>query len=157
MKETKYLVMDVDGTLTDGKIYLGSQGEVCKAFHVKDGYGIHNLLIPAGITPVIITGRTSDIVINRSREIGITEIYQGVSDKVEAMKSFVSDLSMVAYIGDDMNDYSCMEAVKNAGGIVGCPQDAVETVKKISDYVSEHKGGEGAIRDFIEWLLSNVH
>ena len=157
MRETKYLVMDVDGTLTDGKIYMGSQGEVCKAFHVKDGYGIHNLLIPAGIIPVIITGRSSDIVINRSREIGITEVYQGVSDKVEAMKSVVSDLSMVAYIGDDMNDYSCMEAVKNAGGFVGCPQDAVETVKKISDYVSEHKGGEGAVRDFIEWLLSNVH
>ncbi len=157
MKETKYLVMDVDGTLTDGKIYMGSQGEVCKAFHVKDGYGIHNLLIPAGITPVIITGRTSDIVINRSREIGITEIYQGVSDKVKAMKSVVSDLSMVAYIGDDMNDYSCMEAVKNAGGIVGCPQDAVDAVKRISDYVSEYKGGEGAVRDFIEWLLSNVH
>ena len=64
-KKIKYLVMDVDGTLTDGKIYMGANGEVMKAFDIKDGYGIHDILIPAGIIPVIITGRTSKIVENR--------------------------------------------------------------------------------------------
>ena len=73
--------MDVDGTLTDGKIYTGSNGEVMKAFNIKDGYGIHDILIPNGITPVIITGRTSTIVENRCKELGISDLYQGVKTK----------------------------------------------------------------------------
>lgn len=81
MKTIKYLVMDVDGTLTDGKVYIGNNGEICKAFCIKDGYGIRNLLIPSGIIPIIITGRESAIVFNRCRELGITRIYQGISDK----------------------------------------------------------------------------
>ena len=82
MKKIKYLVMDVDGTLTDGKIYMGINGELCKAFNIKDGCGIHDLLIPAGIIPIIMTGRKSEIVLNRCKEIGITRIYQGIVNKV---------------------------------------------------------------------------
>lgn len=148
----KYLVMDVDGTLTDGKIYIAPSGEAMKAFNIKDGYGIHDILIPSGIVPVIITGRTSDIVLNRCRELGITEIYQGVKDKVEKLKSLVGDFREVAYIGDDLNDLACMETVKNAGGLVGCPTDAVEKVKSIANFVAIHNGGEGAVRDFVEWI-----
>ncbi len=84
-KNIKYLVMDVDGTLTDGKIYMGNSGEVMKAFSVKDGCGIHDILIPSGITPVIITGRKSDIVLNRCNEIGINEVYQGISNKIDKL------------------------------------------------------------------------
>lgn len=149
----KYLVMDVDGTLTDGKIYMGQNGELCKAFNIKDGCGIHDIAIPKGIIPVIITGRKSDIVLNRSSEIGIKEIYQGVMNKIEKLLSITMDLSQVAYIGDDVNDLSCMKSVKAAGGIVGCPADAVKAVKEIADYVAEHNGGDGAVRDFIEWLV----
>ena len=81
----KMLVMDVDGTLTDGKIYMGSDGEVFKAFDVKDGYAIAHLH-EVGIIPVIITGRKSKIVENRAKELNIKEVYQGVSDKVEKLK-----------------------------------------------------------------------
>lgn len=149
----KYLVMDVDGTLTDGKIYMGNNGEVCKAFNIKDGCGIHDVLIPAGITPVIITGRSSDIVSNRCRELCIDRIYQGVHNKIEKLMTITEDLSEVAYIGDDINDLSCMIPVKEEKGLVGCPRDAVKKVLEIADFVADHNGGDGAVRDFIEWLV----
>lgn len=153
MKTVKYLIMDVDGTLTDGKIYIGNNGEVCKAFSIKDGYGIHDIAIPAGITPVIITGRTSEIVLNRCRELGIEKVFQGVSNKIEKLKEITSDLSDVAYIGDDLNDLSCMEHVKDAGGVVGCPRDAAKNVIRIAEFVSLYDGGNGAVREFIEWIV----
>lgn len=150
----KYFVMDIDGTLTDGKIYMGTSGELMKAFNIKDGCGIHDILIPAGITPVIITGRSSDVVLNRCKELGITEIYQGVKNKIEKLREVTIDLSNVAYIGDDINDLSCMEPIKATGGLVGCPFDAVDKVKKIADYIAPHAGGDGAVRDFIEWIIT---
>ena len=148
-----YLVMDVDGTLTDGKIYMGNNGELCKAFNIKDGCGIHDILLPTGIIPVIISGRKSDIVLNRCREIGIMEVYQGVSNKIDKLKEVVKDISRVAYIGDDINDLSCMLLVKESGGIVGCPADAVQQILKIADFISRKNGGNGAVRDFFEWLV----
>lgn len=151
--EIRLLVMDVDGTLTDGKIYMGISGELCKAFNVKDGYGIYYLAVPAGIIPVIITGRKSEIVLNRCKELGILEVHQGVSNKIEKLREITSDFSTVAYIGDDINDLSCMKLVKESGGIVGCPADADKRVKEISDFIAEHAGGDGAVRDFIEWIL----
>ena len=154
MGNIKYLIMDVDGTLTDGKIYMSPSGELMKAFNIKDGCGIHDLLLPAGIEPVIITGRTSDIVINRCKEIGIREIRQGVKNKISELRSLTDDLSSVAYIGDDINDLSCMEPVKKAGGLIGCPSDAVEAIRQIADYCASHKGGDGAVRVFIEWILT---
>ena len=153
MSKVKYLVMDVDGTLTDGKIYMGQNGEVMKAFNIKDGCGIHDIAIPSGMVPVIITGRKREIVLNRCKEIGIKEVHQRVENKIEKLKTIVDDLSTVAYIGDDINDLSCMQVVKSSGGLVGCPADAVSKVKKISDYVAKHNGGEGAIRDYIEWIV----
>lgn len=149
----KYLVMDVDGTLTDGKIYMGAHGEMMKVFNIKDGCGIHDIAIPGGIIPVIITGRTSEIVKKRCGELGIQQVYQGIKNKIEQLNSIADDLSQVAYIGDDINDLSCMIPVKEAGGVVGCPADAVERVKEISDFVALHNGGDGAVRDFIEWII----
>lgn len=149
----KYLVMDVDGTLTDGKIYMGAHGEMMKAFNIKDGCGIHDIAIPGGIIPVIITGRTSEIVKKRCGELAIQQVYQGIKNKIEQLNSIADDLSQVAYIGDDINDLSCMIPVKEAGGVVGCPADAVERVKEISDFVALHNGGDGAVRDFIEWII----
>ena len=149
----KYLVMDVDGTLTDGKIYMGAHGEMMKAFNIKDGCGIHDIAIPGGIIPVIITGRTSEIVKKRCGELGIQQVYQGIKNKIEQLNSIADDLSQVAYIGDDINDLSCMIPVKEAGGVVGCPADAVERVKEISDFVALHNGGDGAVRDFVEWII----
>ena len=155
----KYLVMDVDGTLTDGKIYMSNTGELMKAFNIKDGAGIHDILIPAGITPVIITGRSSDIVLNRCDELDITEVHQGVSNKIEKLIAVIGGkdkLNTVAYIGDDINDLSCMKPIKEAHGLVGCPADAVQKVKNIADYIAPHNGGDGAVRDFIEWLVDKA-
>ena len=153
MKNIKYLVMDVDGTVTDGKIYMGNEGEVMKAFSIRDGYGIHDIALKAGIIPVIITGRTSKAVLNRCNELGIVEIHQGISNKIEKLLSVTRNLSTVAYIGDDLNDLSCMISVKEAGGLVGCPRDAVEKIVELADFVSNHNGGNGAVRDFIEWII----
>ncbi len=151
----RLLVMDVDGTLTDGKIYIGSNGELFKAFSAKDGYGIHNIAASSGVTPVIITGRESEIVLKRCEEIGITKVYQGIDNKLEKLRAIAEKLSEVAYIGDDMNDFVCMKAVKEAGGMVGCPYDAVEKVKELVDFISTKNGGEGAVREFIDWLLES--
>lgn len=157
MDRIKYLVMDVDGTLTNGKIYMSPSGEAMKAFNIKDGCGIRDILIPSGIHPVIITARFSDIVLKRCKELEIELVYQGVRDKVEKLRSLTDDISTVAYIGDDINDLSCMQAVKGAGGVVGCPADAVEKVKDVADFIARHNGGEGAVRDFIEWIMSGVN
>ena len=153
----KYFVMDVDGTLTDGKIYMGNDGEMCKAFNVKDGYGIHDILIPKGIVPVIITGRSSLIVQRRCRELGVQDLFQGVKNKQSVLQKLLEESGFeykdVAYIGDDVNDLSCMKTVKEFGGIIGCPADAVDEVRVISDFISKKNGGDGAVREFIEWIL----
>ncbi len=161
MKSILYLVMDVDGTLTDGKIHMGNDGEVYKAFDIKDGCGIHDILIPAGIKPVIITGRTSKILVNRCGEIGITELYQNIKNKIEKLDEILRGTgycySNVAYIGDDINDLSCMKPVKAAGGLIGCPSDAVKAVKELADFVSTRNGGNGAVREFIEWIVEECN
>ncbi len=156
--DIKILVMDVDGTLTDGKIYMGEDGEVCKAFNIKDGYGIHDVLIPKGIIPVVITGRQSRIVEKRCAELGIVEIYQGVKDKGDILKRILQKyklkMSNVAYIGDDLNDMPCILQVKHAGGVVGCPLDAVKGVRDSSNFIATSAGGEGAVREMIEYILA---
>lgn len=159
----KFFVMDVDGTLTDGKIYMGNEGELMKAFDIKDGCGIHDILIPSGIIPVIITGRISKIVQNRCRELDINELHQGISDKCAELCNILMrysaysmsdyDLENVAYIGDDLNDLSVMQEIKHYGGIVGCPKDASKEVKNVADFISEHNGGNGAVREFIEHIM----
>lgn len=148
----KMLVLDVDGTLTDGKIYIGSQGELMKAFNVKDGLGIVKLQTQ-NIVPVIITGRISGIVEQRAKELGITEVHQGIEDKVKVLRQIADkyqyDLKELAYIGDDENDIESMKLC----GFVGCPRDAVDSVIQIADFVCKRNGGEGAVREFIDYLL----
>ena len=151
MKEIKLLVMDVDGTLTDGKIYMSADGEIMKAFNIKDGYGIVRLK-EKGIIPVIITGRSSEIVANRCKELGIEELHQGIEDKksklLEVCDKYHFEVSNVAYIGDDLNDLECMKIC----GITAAPADAMEEILNTVNYVCRHKGGDGAVREFIEKL-----
>lgn len=154
MNKIKYLIMDVDGTLTDGKIYMGQDGEIAKAFSIKDGTGIVLLARPNGIEPIIITGRHSSIVENRCRELGITELYQGIDNKSLKLVEIVDEISSCAYIGDDLNDLDAMYLIKEHGGIVGCPRDACEQVKEISDYICCNNGGNGCVREFIEFIIS---
>lgn len=147
------LVMDVDGTLTDGKIYMSAKGELMKAFNIKDGYAIAHLR-EYGIEPCIITGRESDIVRQRCAELKITELYQGVSNKlfklIEVCRKKGIELHNVAYIGDDVNDLTCIQQC----GCNACPADAVKAVKEKVDYVCAEKGGEGAVREFCEYIFT---
>lgn len=156
-KSIKMLVMDVDGTMTDGKINISESKELYKTFNVNDGYGLQVLLKKAGIIPVVITGRNSLIVKRRCEEIGIKEVCQGVSDKPKELdrilRKYDIDLKNIAYIGDDLNDIECMKKIKNKGGLVGCPIDATVEVKEIADFISEKEGGKGAVRDFIDWVI----
>lgn len=150
----KLIFMDVDGTLTDGKIYMGNDGEMFKAFDIKDGCGIHDVLPKHNILPVVITARDSEIVSRRCAELGITECYQGVRNKVDKMREIIEKyhcmLDETAYIGDDIIDLECMKLC----GLKGCPADAVNEVKQVSDYVCNKPGGKGAVREFIEYIVS---
>ena len=147
----KLLVMDVDGTLTDGKIYMSADGELLKAFNIKDGYAIAHLK-DKQIVPVIITGRSSEILVRRCRELGIVELYQGIEAKTAKLlsicKKFQVEASNVAYIGDDLNDLECMKIC----GYSAAPADAAKEVLASVDYICKHRGGEGAVREFIEQL-----
>lgn len=146
--------MDVDGTLTDGKIYMSGSGELFKAFNIKDGYTIYTL-DKIGIVPVIITGRLSDIVARRAEELRIKECHQGVSDKLAKLQDIVqrydATLDEVAYIGDDYNDLECMRLC----GYSACPADAEDDIKQQVDYVCETKAGEGAVREFVKKIIND--
>lgn len=154
----RLLFMDVDGTLTDGKIYMGNTGELMKAFSIKDGYAIAHLLPKHEIIPVIITGRKSEIVSRRCRELGIDFVFQEVTDKKAQMIAFANSYGIYEnelgilpgtyYVGDDIPDLECMLVAEKKG----CPADAADEVKAVSDFVASKKGGEGAVREFIEWV-----
>lgn len=152
MQNIKLLVMDVDGTLTDGKIYIGSTCEVMKAFNVKDGYGIAQILPKLNITPIIITGRSSDITAFRANELGIAHVYQGVKNKIDKLKQLAEELGVtaenIAYIGDDVNDLDCIDFC----GLTACPNDAVNEVLRLVDYICDAEGGNGAVREFIDYI-----
>ena len=147
--------MDVDGTLTDGKIYMSANGELMKAFNIKDGYAIARLR-DYGIEPVIITGRSSEIVKQRCAELKIKELHQGIENKSYKLREVCEkqhvELSQVAYIGDDLNDLPCMKIC----GYSACPSDAMEHVKDNVSYVCQAKGGDGAVREFIDHIISNL-
>lgn len=148
----KMLIMDVDGTLTNGEIFLSSDGVEIKQFFSKDGMGI-KLAQQFNITPVIITGRESYCVTKRCQELGITEVYQNVKNKVyvaeEIAEKYELSFDEIAYIGDDLNDLDTMFLCKERG----VPQDGEECVKRIATYICPRKGGYGAVRDFIEYLI----
>lgn len=154
--------MDVDGTLTDGKIYMGNDGEIFKAFDAKDGCGIKEILPTLGITPLIITARKSQIVTNRCKELGIVELYQGCRDKIGKLCEILKEcgkvddclytLRNVAYIGDDLLDLPCIESVKENGGLTACPADAVEEIRSLVDIVCTREAGNGSVRELIEKL-----
>ncbi len=146
------IVLDVDGCMTDGKITYTSSGEELKSFNVKDGFAIVQWL-RLGHKAAIITGRSSNIVEYRAKELGVSYLYQGVKDKKEALldmsqKSGVA-LENMAAIGDDLNDYRLLESV----GYSFAPADAVEYVRNSVDYVLQKGGGQGAVREMIELLL----
>lgn len=148
----RFFVTDVDGVLTDGSLYFSNEGEDLKAFNVRDGLGI-KWLQEAGIVTAIITGRTSNIVINRAKGLGITHIIQGREDKkialLEVCKQLGFSLEQTAYIGDDVQDLS---AIRNAG--LGCTvANGDPLVIEHADWRSDFNGGAGAVRQLAEFIL----
>ncbi|BCZ26336.1 hypothetical protein EUBC25_04230 [Claveliimonas bilis] len=148
----RYLILDVDGTMTDGGVYLDSRGEEMKKFSIKDGAGIL-LARQAGIETVILTGRESMCVSRRAKELGIREVFQNIKDKKEFLVRFLEEKKIApeeaAYIGDDLNDLEAMKCV----GTAVCPQDAAKQIKAFCPFVLSSKGGEGAVREFVEMIL----
>ncbi|HQP31304.1 MAG TPA: HAD-IIIA family hydrolase [Deltaproteobacteria bacterium] len=155
MKPIKVFVLDVDGVLTDGKIYFNDRGEEMKAFDSKDGHGI-KLIMRAGLKVAIITGRTSKALEHRAGELGITHLIQGAKDKRAALLELAGrigcDPGEMAYMGDDVVDMPAMVLC----GLSFAPADAVEMVKSQADHVTERGGGRGAVREAIEILLKHL-
>ncbi|MDZ7784419.1 MAG: HAD-IIIA family hydrolase [Halioglobus sp.] len=146
------LVLDVDGVLTDGRLYYGDNGEEFKAFNIRDGLGI-KLLQQAGVPVAIITGRVSDIVSRRARELGIEEIIQGREDKREALLELCRGhgltLEECAYMGDDLPDLGAIVAA----GLGMSVADACPAVREAADWRSSLAGGCGAVREACEFIL----
>ncbi|QSX31948.1 3-deoxy-manno-octulosonate-8-phosphatase KdsC [Shewanella cyperi] len=151
-EQIKLLICDVDGVFSDGRIYLGNQGEELKAFHTRDGFGVKALL-GAGIQVAVITGRKSQIVENRMKALGIKHIYQGVDNKFEPyeelLKLYGVTPAQTAYIGDDMVDLPVMQAV----GLSVCVADGHPWVRRHADLVTYQGGGFGALRELADLLL----
>jgi len=146
------IVIDVDGTMTDGGIYYDEYGNETKKFCTKDAAGFFTAH-QAKIKIMVLTGRECKATIRRMEELKVEYLCQDVTDKYTFLQKFIKDSylkkSQIAYIGDDLNDLLPMSLV----GYVGCPEDACREIKEISDYVSDKKGGYGAVRDIIENIL----
>ena len=149
----KLLALDVDGVLTDGRIYYGNSNEELKAFSIKDGLGI-KLLQRDNIEVAIITGRNSQIVARRAAELGISEVIQGREDKLTALHELCStrglDLTQCAYMGDDLPDLAAVRAA----AIGMTPADGVDALQQAADWISKQPGGDGAVREASEQLLN---
>ena len=145
-------IFDVDGVLTDGRLYIGEQGEVFKAFHVLDGHGL-KLLAQVGITPIIITGRDSAAVRRRVADLGLSEAYFGVADKLALASSLLAERGMgwaeLAVIGDDWPDLPLLLRA----GFACAPANAHAEARALAHHVTAARGGEGAAREFCDLLL----
>jgi len=149
------LVLDVDGTLTDGKIIYTSNGDELKNFDVKDGLAIASWTKKLGKKVAIITGRKSKLVANRAQELGITHLYQGVDNKDEILANILKEENLTweqtAGIGDDLNDLKMLQKV----GLSFAVANAVMDVTSICDVVCTKNGGDGAVREMIEYILNH--
>ncbi len=150
----RLVVLDVDGVLTDGKITYTSAGEEIKAFNVKDGLGISSA-VRAGLQLAIITARESVMVTRRASELGIQHVIQNTRTKLPALEALVAELGLawheVAYVGDDLPDIPCMQAC----GLACCPADAAREVLDMAELVSNRNGGEGALREILDFVLES--
>lgn len=147
-----FIALDVDGTMTDGGIYIDNNLVETKKFNIKDGLGIV-LAQSVGVEFIIITGRLSSCVEQRAKELSIKYVVQGIQDKAAYLKDFASVHNIspdcIAYIGDDLNDLMAMQYA----GVSVCPSDASAEVRAYCDFVLLEKGGEGVVRAFVELLL----
>jgi 3-deoxy-D-manno-octulosonate 8-phosphate phosphatase (KDO 8-P phosphatase) len=149
----RLMVLDVDGVMTDGRLYFDAQGEALKVFHVRDGLGLKQLM-RAGVEVAVISGRRSEAVSARCRELGIQHLEQGCDDKVAALDRLLARLNLsrehVVCVIDDTSDL----ALARASGVAIAVADAHEEVRAAADRVTTLKGGRGAVREVCDWLIA---
>lgn len=154
LRAIRLLLLDVDGVMTDGGIYFTEKGDEVKKFNIHDGYGIAKLG-KSGVRVGILTGRSSELVVRRARELGISDVYQNLEDKLAAYEQIRTRLNLsdqqIAYIGDDEPD---LPAMKKAG-FAACPANAVAAIRREADYVCRNRGGEGAVREVVDMIVES--
>ncbi len=151
-RNIRLMAFDVDGVLTDGRLYFGAAGEESKAFHTRDGQGM-KMLQAAGVQLAIITGRTARAVELRAQNLGITQVRQGIEDKRSALAELAGalgvDLAQAGYMGDDVVDLPVLRAC----GFSATVPDGHPLVRSAADYVSHAPAGAGAVREVCEFIL----
>lgn len=154
LKKIDLLLLDVDGVLTDGSINYDNNGNEIKNFSVKDGLGIR-MLKDSGIEVGIITGRSSEALLHRCRNLNIEHVFDGIKDKTIALKQILKNFDLksenAVFVGDDLPDIPVMKRV----GVSFAVNDAHNEVKKIADIVTDNKGGKGAVREICEMILDS--
>lgn len=152
MNDITTFIFDVDGVLTDGSVFVNTNGEMLRTMNIRDGYAM-KAAIDNGYNVCIISGGSNEGVRVRLRNLGITNIHLGTPDKVETFDEYIDIYQIkqehVLYMGDDIPDYHVMKLV----GLPTCPQDASPEIKGISKYISHKNGGKGAVRDVIEQVM----
>ena len=152
-KNIKLVGTDIDGVWTDARMYYSADGDIMKSFSTYDGMGVQ-LLREAGIPLIIMTGEDTEIVAIRAKKLGIGRIFQGENEKLKRLKEVCAELDItlgeVAYIGDDVNDLDILRAV----GISAMPPNSPILDKFSPDYLTTRSGGNGAFRDFVDFILS---
>ncbi len=155
-EKIKLLVLDVDGTLTDGGVYITEKGDEFKKFNTKDGLAIRYLTKNNFQVGIISASISKQIVLHRANMLGVQLVYVGEENKLEILTQWIDGLNIsmdeVAYVGDDVNDLQVIQKV----GLSACPADAVDDIKKAVDMVLQHKGGDACVREFIEKHLAEI-
>jgi 3-deoxy-D-manno-octulosonate 8-phosphate phosphatase (KDO 8-P phosphatase) len=151
-RRLKLMAFDVDGILTDGRLYYGADGEALKAFHTLDGHGL-KMLASAGITVALITGRRSEMVLRRAGELNIQHVIQGREDKGTALGALAAELGLQAdacgYAGDDLPDVDALQWAALAFSV----PNAHRCAREAADLITESRGGEGAVREMCDFIL----
>jgi 3-deoxy-D-manno-octulosonate 8-phosphate phosphatase (KDO 8-P phosphatase) len=154
LRRIRLLVLDVDGTMTDGRLYYGPEGEAMKAFDVRDGHGLRLLQMHGGLKLAVLTGRRADLVMQRCRELSIDQVVGQSRAKGQAIERIASEagipLSEAAFMGDDVNDLPALRRV----AFSCAPADAAREVLREVTWVSRHPAGRGAVRELCEILLA---
>jgi 3-deoxy-D-manno-octulosonate 8-phosphate phosphatase (KDO 8-P phosphatase) len=147
------IVLDVDGVLTDGNLWLMPNGEMVRCMNVKDGYALQ-LAVKKGYRVVVISGGISQLVEERLQKLGITDVFMGVHDKPNILRNYMTANRLqpteLLFMGDDLPDLDAMRMV----GLACCPADACPQIQAVSQYISAKKGGEGCVRDVLEKVMT---
>jgi 3-deoxy-D-manno-octulosonate 8-phosphate phosphatase (KDO 8-P phosphatase) len=152
IKPVRVLILDVDGVLTNGEIIVDDAGRETKHFNVRDGHGLR-MLMRCEVEVVLLTGRTSQVVNHRALDLGISEVYQGVWNKLEVFEEILRKKNITAaetaFVGDDVVDVPVLRRT----GFSATVADASADLKNVVDFITEHKGGQGAVREICELIL----